>query len=711
MSIGEQVTAICERGLFGANGEPKRATQSMPQWSGPQPIRCQRCPVLGRAVTLSFLLVLMAPLARAQKPTPDLTDISLENLMNIEVTSVSKKEQKLSRAAAAVFVITQEDIRRSDATNIPDLLRMVPGLDVAQIDANTWAISSRGLNAEFSNELLVLVDDRNVYTPTFGGVFWDVLDFPLENIERIEVIRGPGGSVWGANATNGVINIITKKTGETRGALVVAGAGNVDQGFGTVQYGGSLGKSTDYRVYSKYLNQDHLPGPTGQDGGDGWHMQRAGFRTDSSLSPKDTLMFQGDLYSGREGDPTTSLLSITSPGPVSTNIQVNLSGGFLQTVWTHAYSGGSDTTLMASYDDYERRDALGEGRKTFSIEFKHHFAWGTRQDLVWGLGYWDSTSHSDGSLSVSLSPASINTQLFSGFVQDEIALVPNRLYMTVGTKLEHNHYTGFGLMPSVRVAYAPSGQRMMWAAISRALRTPAATDASIRLNFAGFSQTEGPPILVGLLGNPHFKNEALIAYEIGYRTAILKRLSIDFSAYYNDYDDQQTTEPAAPFLETTPLPAHLVLPSTYQNLAHGETHGLEIAAHWQLTDRWAISPGYDLEQIHMHTSPFSQDTTTAPDLEGSDPRAQAQLRSHLDLSHKMAWDAAAYFVDRLKSQDVPSYTRVDTGLTWRWKEGLSLSFVGQDLLRDHHLEFVDPSGATRSTLVKRSGYAKLVWRF
>jgi iron complex outermembrane receptor protein len=225
----------------------------------------------------------------------DLTQVSLENLMNIEVTSVSKKEQKLSRTAAAIFVITQEDIQRSGATNIPDVLRMVPGMDVAQIDGNTWAISARGLNGEFSNELLVMVDDRNVYTPTFGGVFWDVVDFPLENIERIEVIRGPGGSVWGANAVNGVINIITKKASETRGALIVAGGGNLDQGFDTVRYGGSLVKGTDYRVYAKYLNQDHLPDLTGQNGADGWHMQRAGFRTDSVLSSKDALMFRGDL--------------------------------------------------------------------------------------------------------------------------------------------------------------------------------------------------------------------------------------------------------------------------------------------------------------------------------------------------------------------------------------------------------------------------------
>jgi iron complex outermembrane receptor protein len=630
--------------------------------------------------------------------------------MNMEVTSVSKKEQKLSRVAAAISVITQEDIHRSGATNIPDLFRMVPGMDVVQITANTWAISARGFNGEFSNELLVMVDGRNVYTPTFGGVFWEVLDLPLENIERIEVIRGPGGSVWGANAVNGVINIITKKAGETRGAMVIAGGGNLDQGFGTVQYGGSLGKSTDYRVYSKYLNQSQMPGLAGQNGGDGWNLLRGGFRTDSQLSPKDTLMFSGDMYTGEEGDPTTYLPSVTSPGLVDTVMQVHLAGGFLQSVWNHTYSSRSESALAVSFDTYERNDVLHEGRNTINVDFQHHIAWGNRQDFVWGLEYRYSTSHSDGSLTVSLNPAKVSSQSFSSFVQDEIVLVPEHFYLTLGTKLEHSYYTGFALMPSARATYALSERRMFWAAISRALRTPAATDASIRLNFAGFPGPGGTPVLVGLLGNPDFKNEGLTAYELGYRTTLLDQLSIDIAAYYNDYDHQQTSEPSTPFLEPTPPPAHLVAPTTYQNLMRGEAHGVEVTANWKVANRWTISPSYNFERIHMHASPLSQDTQTAPDTEGSDPHLQAQLRSHVTLTESLAWDGSAYFVDRLTSQGVPSHTRLDMGLSWRCRDGLSLSLVGQNLLRDHHLEFANNAGA-RSTLIKRSAYAKITWRF
>ncbi|MGB2591765.1 MAG: TonB-dependent receptor [Candidatus Acidiferrum sp.] len=639
----------------------------------------------------------------------DLTQVSIEDLMNMDVTSVSKKDEKLSRTAAAIFVITSEDIRRSGATNIPDLLRMVPGMEVAQINANTWAVSARGFNGEFSNELLVLVDGRNVYLPTFGGVFWDVLDFPLEDIDRIEVIRGPGGSIWGANSAGGVINIITKKAGETQGAMVVAGGGNLNQGFETTQYGGKVG-DTDFRVFTKYFNQDHMPSLTGQNGGDGWHNLRGGFRTDTTLGANDSLMFQGDIYTGNEGNPTMIFPSVTSPGEINVDPQVDLSGGFLQSVWDHTLSAHSSTELTVSYNAYQRNDALREGRKTFDIDFQHHIAWGSRQDFVWGAGYRDSESRSDGNLTVSLNPAHVDSQYFSSFVQDEIALVPDRFFLTLGTKLEHDYYTGFALLPSARATYALRPHQMLWAAVSRAVRTPAATDTSIRLNVAGFPGPNGVPAVVAVIGNPLYKNEDVLAYEFGYRTTLGKRLSMDFAAYYNQYNNQQTTEPAAPFFEPVPAPAHLVLPSTYQNLMHGEGHGLEATANWKVTDHWTISPGYDLARLFMQTSPLSQDPQAAAETDEGDPHVQAQIRSHAELTAKLDWDTSVYFVDRILITPVPAYTRLDSGLTWRLRERVSLSLVGQNLLRDSHLEFVDSAGASRSTLIKRSAYAKITWQ-
>jgi iron complex outermembrane recepter protein len=630
---------------------------------------------------------------------------------NTKVTSVSKTEQTISRTASAIFVITAADIARSGATNIPDLLRMVPGVDVAQINANTWAISVRGLNGRFSNEVLVTVDGRTVYTPTFGGVFWDVLDFPLEDIERIEVIRGPGGTIWGVNAVNGVINIITKKAAETKGGMVVAGAGNLDQGFGTTQYGGPLGKNTDYRVFAKYSNQYHLPGLTGTDGGDSWHSLRGGFRSDSRLSPKDTLTLQGDLYTGRESTPASFLPSVTSPGPVNIDGVVPLSGGFLQSTWDHVFSARSDTSLQISFDRYKRDDVLMEHRKTLAIEFKNHFAWSTRQDFVWGVSYSNTDSDTHGNLSFLLNPANVNMQLFSLFLQDEIALIPDKLWLTVGTKLDHNYYTGFSLLPSARLAWTPRPRHMFWAAISQVDRVPAETDTASRTNFAGFQGPGGTPTLLALLGNPNFGNEGLIAYETGYRTTLLRNLSIDLATYYSDYSHQQTTESATPFFETSPAPSHLVLPLTYQNLMHGEAHGLEIATNWKVTDRWTLSPGYAFEQIHMHLEAPSQDIGSVLDSEGSSPAHSAQLRSHVSLRHGISWDVSNYFVGRLKSGNIPSYTRLDTGLTWRWTESLAMSIVGQNLVKDRHLEFVDDSGSVRSTLIKRSIYGKLTWQF
>ena len=641
----------------------------------------------------------------------DLTQLSLDDLMNVKVTSVSKKEQRLARTASAIFIITAEDIHRSGATNIPDLLRMVPGVDVAQIDANTWAVSARGLNGRFSNELLVVVDGRNIYTPTFGGVLWDTLDFPLEDIERIEVIRGPGSTIWGGNAVNGVVNIISKKAAETHGGMMVAGAGNLEQGFGSLQYGGAFGKNTDYRVYTKYFNRSSLPDPAGANGGDAWHLMRGGFRIDSQLSPKDHLALQGKLYAGEEGSPTFVLPSVLSPGYQNIDKAVGLSGGFLQSSWNHVYSARSDTSLQVSFERYKREDILTEARNTLALDFQHHVAWGSRQDIVWGVGYDYTNSDTQGNFTFSLNPPDLGMQLFSAFVQDEVALLPNKLYITLGTKLEHAHYTGGNMMPSARVSWTPAAHHMFWAAVSQADRTPAESDVAARANLAGVAGPGGIPLLVAFVGNPRFKNEGLTAYEIGYRIEPARHLSLDLASYYSKYDHQQTTEPGTPFFEATPLPLHLVIPQTFQNLMHGEAHGIEIAVNWKATDRWALSPGYAFEQIHMHLEPTSRDSRSVLDTEGSAPTHRAQLRSHLDLTHGIAWDVSTYFVDKLKSGAGPAYTRLDTGLTWQIREKLSFSMVGQNLVKDRHLEFLDNSGTLRSTLVKRSAYVKLTWQF
>ena len=654
-------------------------------------------------------LVALTGMALAQQ---DLTELSLEDLMNTKVTSVSKKEQSLSKVAAAIFVVTQEDIHRSGATNIPDLLRMVPGLDVAQINANTWAISARGFNHQFSDKLLVLIDGRTVYTPLFAGVYWDIQDVPLEDIDRIEVIRGPGATVWGANAVNGVINIITKSASDTQGGLLVAGGGTEDLTLATAQYGGKIGRYTSYRVFGKYLDDNHFPDLSGQNGEDGWHLSHAGFRSDTSLSRKDSVTFQGDVYGGNEGAEFGHIESIAPPVNVNVVGSALLNGGNIVTRWNHIFSSRSDTSLQVYFDRNERdgpesRDDLDN----FDVDFQHHLAWGARHDLIWGGDYRHSTDETQGTIDQAWLPANHALQLFSTFVQDEIALKPDRMFLTIGTKLENNYFSGWDLDPSARLAWSPKKKDTFWAAVSRADRSPSRREEDADINITAFPGPGGVPALLTLLGNSDQKSEHVVAYEGGYRAQPVVPFSIDVAAFFNSYTNLASTESGLPFPVVNPPPSHLVFPLVWGNKMYGATDGVEVSGNWKVNDRWTLSPGYALLQMHLHTDPTSQDTTTVADTEGSSPRHQAQLRSHLNLPRRFVWDASGYFVERLPAQQVPSYTRLDTQLSRQLGEGLELSLVGQNLLQDHHLESNDQLTSLNPTQMKRSAYAKIAWRF
>jgi iron complex outermembrane recepter protein len=673
-----------------------------------------------RAVTNSFysgacalpgmvllLGLTVCPAARGQRTSPsNLANQSMEDLMNLEVTSVSKKEQKLSEVAAAIFVVTPEDIRRSGATSIPDLLRMVPGLDVAQINSNTWAISARGFNFQFENKLLVLIDGRAVYTPLFGGVYWDTQDVPLEDIERIEVIRGPGGTIWGANAVNGVINIITKRAAETRGTLVVAGGGSHEQEFGTIQYGGKIANHENYRVFAKYLNDGHFADPNGQDAFDDWHLLHTGFRIDSEISQKDTVTTQGDLYAGSEG--ATIVHSILFP-PDNVNLQklANLSGGNVLARWNHIFSSKSDTSLQFYFDRYTRSGPESrEVRNTIDFDFQNHLAWGTRQDLIWGLGYRHTADQTAGTIDQSFVPAHRSGDLFNVFVQDQITLKPDRVSLSVGVKLEDSYFVGFDYQPSAQITWTPSNRHTFWTAISRASQTPTRRRANLEAVIAALP---GPAEVV-LLGNPQAKSEHVVAYEAGYRSHLRRRVSLDATAFFNVYHDLESVEPQPSFFDNDLVPPLLVHPKLLGNEMRGTTEGVEISVNWKATSHWTISPGYSFLKMHLHTSPTSMDTASVADAQGSSPSHQAQLRSHLELPRGLAWEANAYFVGALPAQFVGSYTRVDTQLRWRLAEELELGLAGQNLLRERHLEFNDFLQSVNSSQVKRSVYLKLTWR-
>jgi iron complex outermembrane receptor protein len=646
----------------------------------------------------------------AQKSnTLDLTQASLEDLMNVRVTSVSKREQKLSSAGAAAYVITQEDIRRSGMTNIPDLLRMVPGVDVAKIDANTWAISIRGFNYRYSTKVLVIIDGRTVYTPGFSGVFWDQQDVPLEDIDRIEVIRGPGGTVWGANAVNGVINIITRKAADTQGGLASIGTGSEENARSLVQYGGKLGQKGSYRAFGKYFNVASGELANRADAADGWHGVHGGFRSDWDLSPQDTLTVQGDLFGTSEGQNITTLFSNQLPGFHTLNDKVAVGSGNLLGRWGHSFSNGSETTLQVYYDRVRRVDQASlDTLNTGDADFQYHFQIGSRHDVLAGAGY-RLTDHSyTPGYEITFGTGYRRDNLYSTFIQDQVQLTGS-LALTVGSKFEHNNYTGFEFEPSAQLVWTPTSRQTVWASAARAIRQPSWFDAESNLNAATFPLQGGGFGLFQLVGNPNTKAESLLDFEAGYRVQASKRLSLDASVFHSRYGRLQTLEPGAAYFTADPLPPHLVTPSYWDNLAHAHDYGVEFSANWNVTSRWRLSPGFSFLQMKILMDPASHDTSTAASV-GDSPKHQAQLRSTLNLPHNLEWDTSAYYVGALGIGPVGSYTRLDTRLGWRMKEHVEFSVAGQNLLTPLHFEFFDAL-QINPTQVERSVVGGVAWRF
>ena len=635
----------------------------------------------------------------------DLSGLSLEELMNIEVevTSVARRKQRLSDSAAAVYVITQEDIRRSGATCIPDLLRMVPGLSVSRISSNTWAIGARGFNAEFADKLLVMIDGRTVYTPLFSGMFWDVQDYPLDDIERIEVIRGPGASLWGANAVNGVINIITKSARDTQGNHVRLGAGNEERGFGHVRHGGSFGEDGAWRVYAKYFNRDGSGATDAVEPDDDWEMGRGGFRMDWSSSETDSLTFQGDVYKGRV-DNTYDLASFTSPPTALVDNRFDVSGGNLLMRWSRELSEDSGFSLQVYYDHTNREsDIVDLRRDTMDVDFQHNLPLSERNELIWGMGYRYSASDITSGPVLGFYPENRDTQLFSAFVQDEHRL-GEELTAMLGAKVEHNDYTGLEFQPNARLLWNRSSQETVWASIAGAVRQPAQMNEDISW-LQQVIQGPGYFILPTLFGSDDFDSEKLTAYELGYRNLIGEDFSLDLAAFYNEYRELMTMEPGDPFATG----AGLVVPVYFANGADGWSWGLEAAAQWNVREDWKLNLSYSFIDIHIQPHEGSNDPS-AEDEEKQTPAHQVHLRSYFDLSEEWGLDAALYWVDAMEKDDISDYFRADTRLAWEPCEGISAALVAQGLFHDRELEF-GQSIFNAGSEVETSVFLTLSWQF
>jgi iron complex outermembrane recepter protein len=651
--------------------------------------------------------LLSIPESRAQEPqTPSssesLKELTLEQLGNVQVTTVSKEPEEVWKTPAAIYVITQEDIRRSGARTLADALRLAPGVEVAQIDGDKWAVGIRGFQGRLSKSVLVLIDGRSVYTPLFAGVYWEMQDTLLADVDRIEVIRGPGGTIWGSNAVNGVISIITKSADLTHGTRVSVGGGNVAQGFANARYGAGSG-TFDYRVYGKWFTdgpQFHTDGHNF----DAWRSGQAGFRADWDVTPRDTLTIQGDAY-GTIAGQRLNISYFNPPELVDTEGNGQFYGQNVVAHWRHSLRSGSDLQLQVYFDRTDRRDLnYREIRDTFDADFVHHLVL-PRQNLIWGLGVRISPSHYFQTVpSVDFEPHHQTYNILSGFVQDEFALVPKRLFFTVGTKLQHDSFSGFEVQPSGRLLWTPSAHETFWAAATRAVRT----SSRIEDNFT-FSAlaNPNPPLFLRLIGDGNFSAEQLVGYEAGYRQFVKPNVYLDVAAYYNDYDDLLSVENRPPFVEDTPSPAHLVLPLYLRNGILAITRGIEISPVWQPAPWWQLKGSYSYMHLTARDKSTSDDASTVRQLEGDSPQHEVAVGSFLNISKSVEFSFNFRYVSSLPDQHVAAYTTADTRLGWRVSKGIDLSLVGQNLFQPYHAEYGGDPGPLVG--IRRGAYLQIIW--
>lgn len=652
----------------------------------------------------------------------DATELSLEDLLKAEVVTVARKSQTLQSSAAAVFIINRDDIERSGATSIPEALRLAPGVQVARISNNRWAVSVRGFNGRFSNKLLVLMDGRSIYSQLFSGVIWEAEDTLLEDIDRIEVIRGPGAAMWGANAMNGVINIITRKARDTQGGLVTAGGGDKEGGFAGVRYGGAA-ESGHFRLWGKAFSRDESVNLAGQEGSDDWRSARIGFRGDWTLSADRRFTLSGGAHQGKSGErwdkPDRALISV-STRITQTNEGAHLLG---RHEWTHGDGSESALQAYAEASEIDVRTQLRERRQTFDLDFQHRATMARVHDLMWGVGYRYSSDEIDTRDLFRIDPERRDFRLLSAFFHDDITLIPETVRLMLGTRLEDNNITGFAPQPNVRLLWTPDANRTLWASAARAVRTPSRTERDLRADLSvipPFDQTNPTPLPAVLRYTPRaedaLKNEKVTSYELGYRQQLGSRVSIDVAFFQADYDDLRSAYQGA--VDPSNVAAgYLVQTISPDNNLKARSDGLELVLDYHATQWWRLQPSYTY--LHIKGMPGAGDPISrnyATFLVNSAPRHQWSLRSSVNLPNRQLFDlwyrhTSGRDVASVNGGSVPAYSTLDFRYAWRFKPGWELSLVGQNLLENRHVEFWQDQLPAEVTQVERAWYGKIKAQF
>lgn len=637
---------------------------------------CRRCRIFPDALFSSVLVLSL--IAFPSHATGTIADLSLEQLATLRVTSVSKKPKPLANEPASIFVITEQDVRRSGSTSLPEALRLAPNLQVARVDARNYAISARGFNNPFANKLLVLIDGRSVYSPLFSGVYWDAQDVVLEDLDRIEVISGPGGSLWGANAMNGVVNIVTRSAAETQSELISIG-GSVHEQQAVVRHGGELTNDGFYRIYAKHSQHDDTETAEGISTRTGWERNQAGFRADWE-GYHEHFTLQGDAYSGR-------LHQFGTP-------DIKISGANILGRGSREFAPDSRLTVQA-YVDHTQRDqpnAFTQHLNIVDLELQHECLIGERHMFLWGGGYRYMSDNIDNDLAFAFLPDDLNMQWRNVFVQDEIKLTAD-LRLTLGNKWEDNPFTGWESLPAVELAWSLGHTQLLWAKAARAVRTPSRIDRD-------FYSPTNPPVIDGvprynIAGGPNFTSEVAKVYEVGYRQQPSPRVSWSITSFYSEYDRLRT-------LELNDAMTGFV----FENGAQAETYGIEWWGSWQPTDSWRLHGSLVAQEFDVSLKPGGTDISSTTGLADDDPHIYSSLRSSYDVSPVVKIDSTLRHVSKLKGSDVPAYTALDVRIAWEITPHVEVSLVGQNLLDSSHPEFGSRPGRSE---YERALYGKLMW--